>query len=115
LGGSAPSKSQENCREVQVPKVFGQARPSNPKKLRNNPRFQNFLGPLKIARNHRKSKFQNLFIAGKLPRFFGRARPSKSQDTMEKSAFREFLGPLKIARNRGKNQISEAPFSQKFA
>ncbi len=63
----------------------------NPKKLWKNPRFEIFLGPLKIVGNHGKSKFRNLFIAGKPRRIFGQARPSKARDTAEKSAFQEFF------------------------
>jgi hypothetical protein len=103
-----PSKYQDNCREVQVPEIFGLARPSkfretagkncisrifqvpsknhgtpredpkfepcsswenckefldkpvlqNPKTLRKNPHFENFLDPLKIAGN--QGKIQNV-------------------------------------------------------
>ncbi len=77
-------KIPRNCGKIRISRIFG--------------------GPLKFAGNHRKSKFWNLFIAGKLQRIFGWAHPSKSQDTAEKSAFQEFLGPLKIAGNCRKIQ-----------
>jgi hypothetical protein len=73
----------------------------NPEKLQKNLHFKNFWVPLKIAGNHGKSKFWNLFIAGKLQRIFGQAHPSKSRDTAENLCFENFLGPLKIAGNCG--------------
>ncbi len=86
----------------------------NPDKLRKNPHFENFLGPLKIAGNPRKSKFQNLFIAGKPQRIFGRAHPLKSWDTAEKSAFREFFGSPKNCKKPRKNPNFESAIFSKI-
>jgi hypothetical protein len=87
----------------------------NPKKLQKNPRFKNFLGPLKIAGKHGKSKFQNLFIAGKPRRILDKPVFQIPETPRKNPHFNIFLGPLKIARNRKRIQISEAPFSQKCA
>jgi hypothetical protein len=108
LGGSIPSKSQENCREVQDLKNFGQACPSRSRETTEKSAFwEIFWVPKKLREMAEKSKFQNLFITGKPQRFFGQAHPSKSRDTTKKSAFWEFLSTLKIAGNHGKIQISK--------
>jgi hypothetical protein len=116
LGGSVTSKSQENCGGVQVSKKFGRAHPSKSQEITEKSAFREFFGspknrgkPQKIQITkpvHRRKTAMNFWTSPsfKIPRHRGKIRVP-----------RIVLGPLKIARNHGKIQISEAPFSQKFA
>jgi hypothetical protein len=91
MGGSVASKPRENCGEVQVPKILDKPILQNPKKLQKNLRFENFLGPLKIAGNRKNPNFETCSSREnweefldvpvlQIPRHYG------------KSVFREFFG-----------------------
>jgi hypothetical protein len=114
--GSVRSKSQENCGVVQVPNFFGRARPSKTREIAEKSVFQEFFGSPKNHGKPRKIQIWKPVHRGKTAKIFWTSPSFKILRHRGKiRVSRIFLGPLKNARNRGKIQISEAPFSQKFA
>jgi hypothetical protein len=113
--GPSLHNPEKTAEKSEFRKILDEPILQNPEKSRKNPRFKIFLGPLKIAGNHGKSKFRNLFIAGKPRRILDEPVLQNLETKRKNPSFEIFLGPLKIARNCGKIQILEARFSQKFA
>ncbi len=107
LGGSVPSKSQESCGEVQVLKKYLEEPVlQNTEKPRRNPSFEKFSGPLKIVENHRKIQILKPVHCGKTAKNFLDEPALQNPEPPRKNARLEiFFGPLKIAGNRGKNPI----------
>jgi hypothetical protein len=105
---SDPSKSRGTQGKSEFQNNFGQAHPSFeiPGIREEKPRFEEFLGPLKIAGNREKIQILSPVHRRKAAKNFGRARPSKSQDTVVKSAFCKNFGSQKIAGAAEKSKIS---------
>jgi hypothetical protein len=86
----------------------------NPEKLRGNPGFKNFFGPLKIAGNRGKIRILKPVHCGKTAKNFWMSLSFKILRHRGKICIsRIFWVPLKIAGNRRKIQISKPVYRRK--